>query len=59
MIPSKLQASWKMYSENHQRFVAYRKAFLLSHLKSENSFSLGVKCLDKNTKGPDRDVEGD
>ncbi len=52
MKPSKSPASWKIYSENHQRFVASRKAILLFHHKLANSFSLSVKCLDKNTEVP-------
>ena len=50
--PSKLPASWRIYSENHQRFVPSRKVLLLSPIEPENSFSLGVKCLDKNTRVP-------
>jgi hypothetical protein len=49
-IPS-LANNWT-YSENHQRFVAHRKVFLLSHLKPKNSFSLGVKCLVRNPRVP-------
>jgi hypothetical protein len=52
MKPSKLPASWKIFLENHQRFQASRKAVLLSHMEPENSFSLGVKCLDKNPRVP-------
>jgi hypothetical protein len=52
MKPSKLPTDWKIYSENHLRFVAHRKGFLLPHLKPENSFSLGVKSLDKNPRVP-------
>ncbi len=52
MKPSKLPTSWKIYLENHQRFFASRKVLLLSHLEPENTFSLGVKCLDENTRVP-------
>jgi hypothetical protein len=52
MKPSKLPASWKIYLENHQRYFASRKVLLLSHLEPENSFSLGVKCLDRNSRVP-------
>jgi hypothetical protein len=52
MKPSKLPASWKMYLENHQHFLVSRKLVLLSPIEPENSFSLGVKCLDKNTRFP-------
>jgi hypothetical protein len=52
MKPSKLPAGWMTYVENHRRFVTSRKLLLLSPLQPENSFSLGVKCLDKNTRVP-------
>ena len=52
MKHSKLPSDWKIYSENHQRFVPSRKVVLLSPVEPENSFSLGVKCLDKNTRVP-------
>jgi len=53
MKPSKLPAGWKRYSENHQRFVAYRNVFVFSHLKQQQkTFSLGVKCLDRNLRVP-------
>ncbi len=52
MKPSKILDDWKIYSENHQRFVSYRKAFLLFHLEPENAFSLSVKSLHKNERVP-------
>ena len=52
MKPSKIPVGWKIYSENHQRFVSYRKAFLLFHLEPENAFSLSVKSLHKNERVP-------
>ena len=47
-----MPAGWKQYSDNHQRFVACRRVFLLFHLEPENAFSLRVKSLHRNVKVP-------
>ena len=50
MKPSKLPKQWKIYTENHQRFMTGRKGMLLCHLNPENAFSLGVKSIQRNER---------
>ena len=51
--PSNLPKEWMKYSENHEKFTAYRNVMLLRHTQQVDAFALGVKSLPRNSYVPE------